>query len=102
MQAKRLRNAIIKRGGKAEIMRRDGMRRDPFTGEVPEAWELSGTLNGSDVHMFLCNGGTPDSGGNSYYTVRPISKRGHHDPFSDYNPGAWTFCNRIADLDWAV
>ena len=102
MQAKRLRNAIIRAGGEAKIVRRDGMRRDPITGEAPESWELSGTLRGYDVHMFLSNGGTPNSGGNSYYTVRHIEQRGHHDPFSDYNPGGWTFCNRIADLEWAA
>lgn len=95
MQAKRLRNAIVKRGGTAEIT-----ERDPGHGAV--TYELSGTLNGSDVHMFLANRGTPDTGGNSYYTVRPITKRGAHDPFSDYNPGGWTFCNRIADLEWAA
>jgi hypothetical protein len=102
MQAKRLRNAIVKRGGSAAIKLREHMRPDPLTGTVPQHWELSGELNGYDVHMFLCNGGQPADGGNSYYTVRRISMRGHHDPCSDYNPGGWTFCNRIADLDWAV
>jgi hypothetical protein len=102
MLAKNLKRAIEKRGGAAAITLRDGMQRDPITGERPEAWELSGTLNGYDVHMFLCNSGTPDSGGNSYFTVRPSSKRGEYNPSSDYNPGGWTFCNRLRDLDWAA
>lgn len=102
MQAKNLKRAIEKAGGRAEITRRDGMRPDPITGEKPEAWELSGELRGYDVHMFLCNGGTPARGGNDYFTVRPVARRGHHDPFSDYNPGAWTFCNRLRDLEWAA
>ena len=104
MLAKNLKRAIEKRGGTAAIiplLQGDAIGRHWLTGERPEAWELSGVLGAYDVHMFLCNGGTPESGGNSYYTVRPIAKRGHHDPFSDYNPGAWTFCNRLRDLDWA-
>lgn len=66
-----------------------------------KSWEVIGTLKGYDVHMFVANLGQPDDGGNNYFTVRAISKRGHHDPFSDYNPGGWTFCNRLADLEWA-
>lgn len=65
-------------------------------------WEVVGELNGHDVHMFLCNGGQPDKGGNSYYTTRAIANRGYFDPSSDYNSGNWTFCNRLSDLDWAV
>ncbi len=102
MLAKNLQRAIEKRGGTAQITSREGMQRSPFSGERPEAWELSGTLGGYDVHMYLSNGGQPANGGNSYFTVRPISKRGEHNPFSDYNPGGWTFCNRLRDLEWAA
>jgi hypothetical protein len=102
MLAKNLKRAIERAGGTAAITRRDGMRRDPITGERPECYELSGELRGYDVHMFIANRGTPETGGNSYFTVRPIAQRGHNDPFSDYNPGGWTFCNRLRDLDWAA
>lgn len=100
MQAKRLRNAIIKRGGTAEITARN-LRHNPDFHDIKE-YELSGELNGYDVHMYLSNPGDPATGGSSFYTVRQVAKRGHNDPFSDYNPGGWTFCNRIADLDWAA
>jgi hypothetical protein len=93
MLAKNLVRQIVKRGGTAKIIERQ---------HVSGAFEVSGELNGYDVHMFLSNGGTPERGGSSYYTVRPIAQRGHHDPFSDYNPGGWTFCNRLSDLDWAA
>lgn len=97
MQAKRLRNAIIKRGGTAEFSERFRGINGPSVG-----WELSGELNGHDVHMYLCNGGTPESGGNSYFTTRAISQRGYYDPSSDYNPTGQTFCNTIKSLDWAT
>jgi hypothetical protein len=55
--------------------------------------EVVGELRGYDVHMY------GDS--NGYFTTRAISKRGEYDQGSDYNPGGWTFCNRLTDLDWA-
>lgn len=64
-------------------------------------YELSGTLGSYDVHMYLSNSGDPQTGGSNYFTVRSISKRGTYDIGSDYNPGQWTFCNRLKDLDWA-
>lgn len=65
-------------------------------------WEVTGTLRNYDVHMYLSNGGQPEDGGSSYFTVRAISKRGQYDMGADYNPGGWTFCDRLKDLDWAV
>lgn len=91
MLAKNLQKAVIQRGGEASIIERNGA-----------GYELTGTLGNYDVHMFLCNGGNPASGGNSYFTVRPMAARGQYDPFSDYNPGGWTFCDRIKDLAWAT
>lgn len=64
-------------------------------------YELSGVLGSYDVHMYLSNSGDPKTGGSSYFTVRAISKRGTYDMGSDYNPGQWTFCSRLKDLDWA-
>jgi len=57
-------------------------------------YEVNGTLNGYDVHMYGESSG--------YFTVRAISKRGYYDPCSDYNSGGYTFCNRLKDLDWAI
>lgn len=82
-----LKRAIEKRGGTAVIA-------PDHIGRVC----LNGELSNNDVHMYPRNG-KPE---NDYYTVRPITRRGAHDPFSDYNPGGWTFCNRLRDLDWAV
>lgn len=114
MLAKNLKRAIEKRGGTATITVRPLTRwacqcssdwqrcrseeRCAGCGAVrTEERELSGSLGNSDVHMFL-----GDDGGSSYFTVREVSRRGEHDPFSDYNPGGYTFCNRLRDLDWAV
>lgn len=96
MLAKNLKRAIERAGGTAAITERLP------NGRGPRAYELSGELRGYDVHMYLSNCGTPETGGNSYFTVRRISMRGHHDPTADYNSGAWTFCNRLKDLEWAA
>lgn len=86
MLHKNIVRGIIKRGGTAAI-ERDHVGRDCVVG----------LLNGYDVHCYPGNG----EPSNSYFTVRPTYKRGDYDPTSDYNPGGWTFCNRISDLDWA-
>ena len=56
--------------------------------------EVVGEVRGYDVHAY---GDTFAS-----FTVRHQGKRGHHDPFSDYNSGGYTFCDRLKDLEWAA
>lgn len=89
MKALSLKNKIEKLGGSAKIVTR----------ELPSGHtnsELVGEYNGYDVEMHINS-----DGGSSFYTVRKISKRGEYDQGSDYNPGGYTFCNRINDLTWA-
>jgi hypothetical protein len=127
MLAKNLVRQIIKRGGTAEIRDRElsnsvcvhcgttirrhnvlNMAEPDYIAWLPTfalddsvkckhepvpSFEVVGELGGYDVHAYGTNF--------SHYTTRSIAKRGHHDPFSDYNPGGWTCCNRLADLDWA-
>lgn len=90
MKAASLQKAIQKLGGTAEI------KTVPTT--YGEKRELVGELNGHDVHMIISN----YSDGQDFFTVRAITKRGEYDPGSDYNPGGYTFCNRIKDLNWAA
>jgi hypothetical protein len=95
MKLANLKRAIEKRGGEATVTQET--LTDRYTGRDWPHWELSGTLNGHDVSMTGSNG--TDSCG--FYTTRAIAKRGHYDMGSDYNPGGWTFCNRLKDLEWA-
>lgn len=90
MKAQSLVKAIISRGGTAEIKvikTNYGERRD-----------VIGELKDHDIEMHVSD----YSGGSDYYTVRHKNKRGHYDPYADYNTGDWTFCHRLKDLDWAI
>lgn len=90
MKATSLKRAIESRGGSAEIVVSYPFPEHTTTAKI----ELVGELAGYDLHM---HGDHSD-----FYTGRRQSKRGEYDPGSDYNPGGYTFLNRLKDLDWLV
>lgn len=69
--------------------------------EPTKSYEVAGILGNYDVHAFCQPDWQTGKPSFSSYTVRHTSKRGEYDPYSDYNPGGYTFCSRLADLDWA-
>lgn len=95
MLAKSLISAVRKRGGTAELRHREGLRPEYAASEGAATYEVVGELNGYDIHAF-CQGENNSFG---HYTIRSISMRGHHDVFSDYNPGGYIFAERINALD---
>ena len=78
MTAQNLVKAIEKMGGTATV----------------EDGAVTGELNGYDIEML--------GNDSRFYTIRRINKRGYYDLGSDYNPGGYTFCNRIKDLGWTL
>jgi hypothetical protein len=89
MKATSLQKAIIARGGTAEITR------TPFkslTGRKSIRIQLTGQLNGWDVHM--------SDEENSYFTMRRVIDRNFCDMGSDYNSGGYDFCHKLNELDW--
>ena len=88
MKATSLKRAIEARGGTAQI---EIHASTPERGIPHTKTKVSGILNGHDVEMH-----DDDS---TYFTARPVSKRGHYDPGSDYNSGGYSFYRRIKDLD---
>lgn len=79
MTSTRLKREIVRLGGTVEDRQGGG---------------LNAVLNGYDIKMITdtC----------SFFTVRPVAKRGYFDPAADYNSGDYSFYHRIKELAYAV